>query len=130
MHSVFTHTRLPKKKCSTILCEFQLNGLKQNRSCLVPRRHSLVERDALWVVGLKVCGSQGVVGSMQTKIPAVLPNHHPSRPLFSRHTSFYRKAPGEEAVNYVYLTSFVVLRDCPALDFMSFIDSLLGAYLV
>ena len=69
--------------------------------CLVPRRRSLVERDALWLMGLIVRGSQGVMGFMQTKsrtpLPAVLPDHHPSRSLFSRHTAFDRTAPGDEA---------------------------------
>ena len=39
-------------------------------SCLVPRNssRSLVEPDALWIMGLIVRGSQGVVGLMQTKI--------------------------------------------------------------
>ena len=27
----------------------------------------------------------------------MLPNHHPSRPLLSLHTAFYRTAPGDEA---------------------------------
>ena len=42
-----------------------------------------LERDALWVLGLIVRGSQGVVGWCKL-LPAVLLSHHPSRPLSYR----------------------------------------------
>ena len=42
---------------------------KRRFCCLVPRCRSLVKFDALWVMGLIVRGSQGVVGLIQTKSP-------------------------------------------------------------
>ena len=37
-------------------------------------------------------------------------NHHPSRPLFSRHTAFYRTAPGDEAARAAHVWCTIV--DC------------------
>ena len=53
-------------------------------SCIVPRRRSLVARGALCVMVLIVRDSLGVVGLLGT---SSLPNHLPSRALFSRLTA-------------------------------------------
>ena len=41
--------------------------------CVDPRRRSLVERDALWVMGLILCGLLGVVELMRPCFPAIWP---------------------------------------------------------
>ena len=79
-------------------------GWLESNSPLPRPQASLLDRARCALgYGIDSCGSQGVVGSMQTKSPAVLPAHHPSRSLFSRHTAFDRKAPGDEAEFSRYL---------------------------
>ena len=64
-------------------------------ACLIPRGRSLVKRDALWVMGLIVAVRKALWDWCKQKVSASEPSLLPS--LFSRHTAFYRKVPGDRA---------------------------------